>query len=141
MLRMRVELTFRQVLLIAAIGYAIYFPIALNLKLSYVPAPRSTREDGGTWLTGPFIPLAGAAYIAFLPKQEEQADSNEEPQKSKVVLYEDERQIGPPHSIHQAIIERGGGRYSHWKGQGLIFSSTDNSDPNQNWKKYWIKVE
>lgn len=57
--------------------------------------------------------------------------------RSPIVLYEDDRALGPAHSIHYEIAFLGAGRYSHWKLQGMVFSSSDNSNPNTNGRRYW----
>ena len=118
--------------------FAVYLPIALYLKLTFVAPPRQSMER--IWLTGPFISAGGAAYIAELPKLNHLAGSNDQPFQSPVIFYENEKPIGRAHSKHKEIATLGGGRYSHWVGQGLIFSASDNSDPNQNWKRYSVTV-
>ncbi|MCC7492355.1 MAG: tetratricopeptide repeat protein [Fimbriimonadaceae bacterium] len=60
--------------------------------------------------------------------------------KSDLVLLEDGRVLGPPHSLHAAIREQGGGRYSHWTRGTLYFSASDNSDPTANGRGYaWFR--
>jgi len=58
--------------------------------------------------------------------------------KSMIVLFEDGKLLGPPRSIHADIREKGGGRYSHWTRETLYFSSSDNSDPRTNGRKYEV---
>jgi len=70
---------------------------------------------------------------------EEFADAPEG-DRSPVLLYEDDHLLGPPHSLHRDIAELGSGRYSHWKGHGMVFSTSDNSDPQTNGRKYFIVV-
>jgi hypothetical protein len=60
-------------------------------------------------------------------------------------LFEDDRELGPGHSGHQAIRDTGRGRFSHWSGnpdgepQILYFSASDNSDPRENGRAYrWV---
>ena len=64
-----------------------------------------------------------------------EGDSNGSPSASPLRLFEDGRAIGKPHSIHQEINEQGGGLYSHWAGS-LVFSTSDNSDPRRNGRRY-----
>src|SRR5690348_14896622 len=59
--------------------------------------------------------------------------------RSRLVLCEDGNLIGPAHSLHADIVKEGGGRYSHW-GNSLIFSTSDNSNPNRNGRVY-VAVE
>ena len=57
--------------------------------------------------------------------------------RSPIVLYENGRALGPAHSNHGDIARLGEGRYSHWKSQGMVFSSSDNTNPNTNGRQYW----
>ena len=68
------------------------------------------------------------------------ADSADNNQRSPILIYEDDRLLGPPHSEHADIANLGMGRYSHWKGQGYVFSASDNSDPNLNRRSYWVVI-
>jgi hypothetical protein len=68
------------------------------------------------------------------------ADSADDNERSPVVIYEDGRPLGPGHSPHEDIANNGHGRYSHWRGQGFVFSASDNSDPNTNGRHYWAVV-
>ena len=62
-------------------------------------------------------------------------DSANAPRKSQLKLYEDGTRLRLEHSLHRQIREEGKGRFSHW-GSFLIFSSTDNSNPATNGRKY-----
>ena len=63
------------------------------------------------------------------------SDTLEEPSRATSVVCEDDKQLGPPHSLHVDIVRLGHGRYSQWEG-GLLFSSSDGSDPNENGRTY-----
>ena len=128
----------RKIAPIAAL-FAAYFPIAVYFKHSFVPQAGPSKDM--IWLTGPFLPLVagGKAYLAWLPKLEDLSDSVENRDRSPVILLENDRPLGPAHSEHEAIATLGLGRYSHWKDLGIVFSTSDNSDPNQNWKMYSVK--
>ena len=56
--------------------------------------------------------------------------------KSDLVLLEDGKPLGPAHCLHRDIRELGRGRYSHWTHTGLYMSSSDNTDPTVNGRKY-----
>jgi hypothetical protein len=43
--------------------------------------------------------------------------------------------MGSPHSLHVDIMKDGRGRYSHW-GTSMIFSTSDNTNPNSNGRTY-----
>src|SRR5262249_31938669 len=47
---------------------------------------------------------------------------------SRLVVLEDGRPLGPAHSLHDDIRQKGGGRFSHW-GDVIYLSSSDGSDP------------
>jgi hypothetical protein len=55
------------------------------------------------------------------------------------LLYEDGRPLAIPASEHDDIRNIGAGRYSMWT-DNIYFSSTDNSDPRYNGRKYTIRV-
>lgn len=128
----------KKVALIAAL-FAAYFPIAVYFKHSYVPQPGPSKDT--IWLTGPFLPFVegGKAYRASLPQFDELADTLQQKDRSPIILYENDRPLGPAHTYHQDIVDLGGGRYSHWSGLGLVFSTSDGSNPNQNWKLYSVR--
>jgi predicted O-methyltransferase YrrM len=72
--------------------------------------------------------------------------------RSRVRLFEDGVELGPAHSLHKAIRNHGNGRFSHWETTDaptadglwqsvLVFSASDNTDPNRNRRRYCLKVE
>jgi hypothetical protein len=123
---------------------AIYFPVALYLRSTYVP---SADPAPNHWLRYPPYPrLAGIeeghAYVAWLdPAYDEIADDEENPRRSPLLLFEDGKLLGPAHSDTKDIKDLGRGRYVHRKGLGLIFSPSDNGDPNGPWKRYWVEPD
>jgi LPS sulfotransferase NodH len=56
---------------------------------------------------------------------------------SPLLLYENDRLLGPAHATHSVIRSEGKGAYSHWR-DDLYFSSSDNTDPNRNGRRYAI---
>lgn len=101
---------------------------------------RVAAERVLTPLTPPFVAAGGHAFSVDLPRLETQADDMEDPRRSRLMVYEDGAPIGFAHQTHADIIAHGGGRYSHWRGQ-LMFSATDNTDPNHNGRQYQICAE
>jgi hypothetical protein len=57
---------------------------------------------------------------------------------SLLVLFENDVPLGPAHAGHDDIRNLGGGRFSHW-GTELYFSTSDNSDPRSNGKRYTVR--
>lgn len=57
---------------------------------------------------------------------------------SRLVLFEDDRPLGPAHCGHDDIRRDGAGRYSHW-GEQVYFSTSDNSDPTANNRHYHVR--
>jgi len=53
-------------------------------------------------------------------------------------LLEDGRPLGPPHTLHEEIRHTGMGRYSH-SGNKVWFSTSDNSSPLENGRKYIVR--
>ena len=126
----------------ALVAIAAYFALAEWAKKSYVdqtPAGKVVVR-----FNRPFerygergVISHGLKPVGSVDQFSDTADNN---WRSPVLLYENDRLLGPGHSSHEDIAFLGGGRYSHWKGQGFLFSSSDNSDPNNNGRSYWAVV-
>jgi hypothetical protein len=101
---------------------------ALCVRLS----PPFQRELGHCWIFG-LEALPEAAVLAAM------ADNEERSRQSKLQLYENEQRLGPGHAQHLAIREVGRGAFSHWK-DSFYFSTSDNSDPNFNGRRYELRV-
>jgi len=86
---------------------------------------------------GPFAPSEGFAWVAALPNSLAAGDNIASPGRSALVLFENERLLGPAHAAHAIIRSIGGGSYSHWQDY-LLFSTSDNSDPNCNGRSYSV---
>ena len=52
-------------------------------------------------------------------------------------VYENGRRLDHPHSMHEDIRTLGQGRFSHWDDR-LYFSTSDNSDPITNGRRYEV---
>jgi hypothetical protein len=88
-------------------------------------------------LNPPFLHRSGYSWVADLPPHWTDGDDTRNPQRSRLMLFEDRVPVGFAHQTHADIAGHGKGRYSHWKDL-LIFSATDNSDPNTNGRRYSI---
>lgn len=87
------------------------------------------------------MPLAkngGHSYVVHLPELARISDSvGKPPNGSPLVVCENNRLLGPARALHRDITALGRGRFSHW-GSDLVFSTSDNSDPNTNGRSYLI---
>ena len=92
-----------------------------------------------TALTRPFekFGVPGVAYVAALPKLDSLGDSQDAVTRSNLLVCENNNVLGPMHSAHPEIAKEGHGRYSHWI-NSLIFSSSDNTNPNTNGRTYSV---
>jgi hypothetical protein len=88
---------------------------------------------------GKISPAGGYLYIVPLKHQiwllQRPGDTVSQPNRSHFALFESGHQLGPAHSLHQAISSEGHGRYSQWQ-NSLYFSSSDGSDPRTNGRAY-----
>jgi hypothetical protein len=94
---------------------------------------------------GAMLPELGKAYFAPIPSVGyglfvAGSDDPKSPRRSRLVLYENGREIGPAHALHQTVREVGSGAYSHWQ-EHLYFSSSDGSDPRHNGRDYSVSAK
>jgi hypothetical protein len=71
------------------------------------------------------------------------SDNIQNPQRSTLILLEDCKPLGPPHTLHKDIWALGEGRYSHWGDPPdavLVFSSRDGTNPAKNHHEYIVTV-
>lgn len=125
--------------LAALTGVAIYFALAWWLTLTYVdPSPKGRVV---VQLAKPFETFADShLVVSHSSSFHEFADCEGDNNRSPVLLYEDDRLLGPAHSSHRDIATVGAGRYSHWSSQGFVLSTSDNSNPNINGRRYWAVI-
>jgi hypothetical protein len=71
----------------------------------------------------------GHCYVAVLPLGVD---------ASRMVLWEDDRPLGPEGTLHDEIRALGGGRY-HSGPPAVYFSASDNTDPQRNGRSYSLK--
>lgn len=115
--------------------------LAIGIAALLVLAPPRTIA---TWLPPKVIELqtpfghrAGFAYVASAPVGVD-PDSDLTPRASSLQLLEDGRPLAPPHTLHAVVENVGRGAYSHW-GDSIVFSSSDNADPNTNGRRYSLQ--
>lgn len=90
-------------------------------------------------LSRPYTREGKYMWSINLPELKEISDTSEEPKKSLLMLYEDGVPSGFAHCPLHHIAEYGKSRYSH-RGEKLYFSAIDNTDPNQNGRKYGYRL-
>jgi SAM-dependent methyltransferase len=86
-------------------------------------------------LPGPYSHAEGHCWRADLPRLAHLADGMVALCRSPLVVYEDGVPLPTAHARHEEIRTQGGGLFSHWDDQ-VLFSTTDNSDPNTNGRSY-----
>ena len=132
----------------AAVGALIYFGTAFWTTTGYVPDPNFTVGPNvrgeKILLLRPFARQLAPSSLAYAKERYEMfddlADTENDPYRSPIELYENEKRLGPPHTAPDEIAALGGGRFSHKHKNGttLYFSASDNSDPNANGRAYWV---
>jgi hypothetical protein len=96
--------------------------------------PPYSHEAGLAWQAKHMMPFDSKALKPYAD------DPAVEAGRSPVMIYEEGKPLGPPHSNFADISKLGGGRFTYWIGQGLLFSTSDGSDPNSNGRRYWAVV-
>lgn len=94
-------------------------------KRGVIDASRAVKDQGNNFIAVRKFPVPG--------------DDSKFPARSTLRLYEDGFELGPPHSMHKLIRAIGRGAYSHW-GDSLYFSSSDNTDPRTNGRRYTYEI-
>lgn len=86
---------------------------------------------------------SGLAYIAPLPISKRLLFSFPSDtlgqNASRMAMLEDARPLTPGHASHNDIRQNGGGRFSHWD-QDVYFSTSDQTDPRSNGRRYTAVV-
>jgi hypothetical protein len=105
-----------------------------------LPRPRLEAIGDGRWrLLAPFFHESGHAWEFDLSSQTQLGEADEvgDWARSRLRLHENGIALGPAHCLHVRIRRMGLGAFSHWQNR-LIFSTSDNSDPNFNGRQYTI---
>lgn len=89
-------------------------------------------------LEPPYHPQGPCGWDTHLPRQlEALTDNSAAPDRSPLVLFEEETELAPAHEVHRLVCEVGRGAYSFWL-DTLYFSTSDGSDPNTNGRTYRV---
>ena len=114
--------------------------LASCTKKNDMPAP--VKPDANGFYPIDLIGLKSDSGYAYklgyhLPQA---GDTESQPDVSTLHLFENGVELGPAHAEHKDIRNYGLGQYSHW-GTVLYFSTSDNSNPLTNGRKYSYKME
>lgn len=82
-----------------------------------------------------FEPESGFVWRTDLPEGTPQGPSVAHLLRSNLVLFENGLELGPSNSNYTDIMNIGMGCFSHW-GQQILFSSSDNTSPRENDRRY-----
>ncbi len=132
---------------LTAAGFVGYFALAVYFDRTFV-IPRPPGKVVLS-LNRPFTHESGFAYLASSLRLEERrilaklpADdpTNGTDTSSPIQLYEDQTPLGPGHSTFDAISKTGRGHFAHWSERRIFFSPSDNTNPNENGRRYWAVV-
>jgi FkbM family methyltransferase len=88
-------------------------------------------------LKKPFIHEGGKTWSINLKQLKHFADTQDNPYRSTLFLFENDKLLNSGHSVHTDILNIGAGLYSHWD-EYLYFSTSDASNPNINGYKYSV---
>ena len=113
-----------------AFGLAEYVPQEI-LDVCDVNTPSVERHI----IKPPFGKNGEVGWHIALPSLSARASNNDFPNRSQFVLCENGVKLGASNALHANIRDIGKGDYSHWDDY-LIFSTSDNSNPNKNNKQY-----
>ena len=72
------------------------------------------------------------------------ADNSANPTRSTLRIYENGKELVPPHSTHNDIATIGKGRFSHWADGSFValyFSASDNTNPKTNGRTYTYTIQ
>src|SRR5919199_3785416 len=118
---------------VARLAFWLVGALLMGFGLSWTTAldVRAARSDGGHAYLVPFRPLLGVLKAS--------ADEPTLPGRSRLVLLEDGRPLGPAHSGRARIRSEGGGAFSHWQ-DSLYVSASDGSDIRTNGRVYTAKA-
>lgn len=121
--------------LIVAPTIGLHTVSVVNLDVELEPSYRGTQFDPLCVPLKAFTHEKGLAWTCGLTELPIKGDDANDGTRSSLILLEDNKPLGPKHSMHDTIRDRGGGCYSHWE-DILLFSTSDGSDPNHNGRHY-----
>lgn len=109
-----------------------YADAGATWALEFLPEP--LRHRAYVRIDAP-LPDGGHAWMIPVPQLAALGDDAEDPYRSRLVVLENGKPLGPAHTPHELIRAKGGGAFSHWQGR-IYFSGSDGSDPTRNGREY-----
>ncbi len=100
-------------------------PVVDSTQILFLLEGDFTKQDANCW--GSPLPPNLACFT----------DNEDAPSQSPLLLLENGKTLGDGHNLHAEVSAEGRGLYSFWNGH-LYFSTSDNSDPNINGRRYEI---
>jgi hypothetical protein len=110
-----------------------YFDVSTSTNCAAAPNGETVA------LSPPYLNMGGYAYKFSIPQLSHLSDTAEKQTYSRVVICEGDQQLGPAHTLWLEITQKGFGRFSHYN-DAVVFSSSDNTDPNSNGRQYKIVI-
>ena len=134
--------------LLAALEEDGYDRLRPDLMVGSDARPAASHASDDEWvLNPPFLHDGGEAWVSKIyavPRLLDFAgvpDTDDAPKASRLILLEDGEALGPAHGLHASIRAVGRGLYSFWGEQPTLhFSTSDNTDPNTNGRRYSLLV-
>jgi len=125
----RIALLFAAFILVSYAGLAMFKPKLIDVVSICIQSKKISHIEGNAFL------------FMFSPLQNILLDADSRSGvRSRLKMLEDHQPLSGLHAVHKMIIDSGNGKYSHWENesrkQGLIFSTSDNSDPRFNGRTY-----
>jgi hypothetical protein len=77
----------------------------------------------------------GHGFMFYVPGLLNVSDTDSQPHRSPVLICENNKMLAPKHDVLENISSIGLGAFSHYA-NFLVFSTSDNSDPNTNGRTY-----
>ncbi|MCK1382444.1 hypothetical protein IVB33_39515 [Bradyrhizobium sp. 24] len=115
---------------------AAYLPIAFHLDATYKPS------GDADVLHRPFTKIGPNAYLSYHKIAGAKGDIPNDLRRATLALTENGLALGPPHIPEAEVSALGGGRYIFLQTGNdppvLVFSASDNSDPNTNGSVYRV---
>ncbi|OMI00031.1 hypothetical protein BSN85_35045 [Bradyrhizobium brasilense] len=108
------------------------FAVAKSASADRMDCPAGPEK---VTLEPPFTHVDGNMYLVMRPDESPLADTDQDHSRSRTLICESGKLLWPPHNQSFDIIQSGMGRYSHYSA-GILFSASDNSDPNTNGRRY-----